>query len=116
MPMLDQVKMLLGITDTGKDGLLTYIGNLVNGMAMQYCRLSVRPDDFDTVLPPMVAERYRANGWGQECTPQTVESISEGNVSVHFAKLRNVPENFIISNELTDGEKTVLQPYRKLWP
>lgn len=108
--------MLLGLTDTSKDALLTYIGNLVTGMAMKYCHLTVRPDDFDTVLAPMVVERYRANGWGQEATPQVVESITEGNESVHFMKMRNNPENFILSNELTDGEKTALQPFRKLWP
>ena len=89
--------MLLGITDTSKDNLLTYIGDLVTGMAMKYCRLTVQPDDFETVLAPMAAERYRANGYGQEAAPQIVESISEGNESVHFMKLRNAPENYILS-------------------
>lgn len=116
MELIDNVKMLLGITDSSKDELLTYLGNLVTGMANKYCKAAVAPDDFSTVLAPMVAERYRANGYGQEASPQIVESISEGNESVHFMKLRNAPENYILSNELTDGEKSVLQPYRKLWP
>ena len=116
MTLLENAKMLLGITGTTKDGLLTYIGNLVNSMAVKYCRLAAAPDDFDMVLAPMVAERYRENGWGQEEAPQTVSGVTVGNETVSFAKLRNVPENFIISNELTDGEKSALQPYRKLWP
>lgn len=108
--------MLLGITDSGKDALLNYVGDLVTRMALKYCRLVAAPDDFSTVLAPMVVERYRANSWGQEAAPQSVESVQEGDVSVHFMKLRNNPENFILSNELTDGEKSQLAPYRKLWP
>ena len=115
MALLDQSKLLLGLTDDSKDNLLTYIGNVVNSMAMKYCRVAVAPDDFEIVLAPMVVERYRANGWGQEEAPQTVESVSDGNEKVSFVKLRNVPENFIISNELTAGEKSALQPYRKAW-
>ena len=107
--------MLLGITDTGKDDMLTYIGNLVTGMATRYCKLKVTPDDFVTGLAPMVVERYRANGYGQEASPQTVSSITEDKETVSFVKLRSVPENFIISNELTDGEKKMLTPFRKLW-
>ena len=107
--------MLLGISDDSKDNLLTYIGNLVTGMAMRYCRVTVQPDEFEVVLAPMIAERYRVNGWGQESIPQTVASVTAGNETVQFVKLRNVPENFIISNELTPGEKTALQPFRKLW-
>lgn len=116
MGLLDESKMLLGITDTSKDNFLTYIGNLVSGMAMRYCKLPLVPDEMADVLASMVAERYRANGYGQDATPQIVESISEGQETVRFMKLRNAPENFILSNELTDGEKSMLQPFRKLWP
>lgn len=116
MALLDNTKMLLGITDDSKDNQLTYIGNLVTGMAMRYCKLKVMPDDFSTVLAPMVVERYRANGYGQESAPQTVSGITVGNETVSFAKLRNTPQDFIISNELTAGEKTMLTPFRKLWP
>lgn len=116
MALLDDVKMLLGITDGSQDNLVTYIGNLVSGAAMRYCKLSVMPDDMETVLAGMVAERFRANQYGQSSTPQIVESIRDGEEELRFMKLRNAPENFILDNSLTDGEKSMLQPWRKLWP
>lgn len=116
MDLLTQVKTLLGITDDSKNGVLTYIVNLVTGLALRYCRLTAATDELNTVLTGMVVERYRANGYGQEAIPQQVSSITEGNETVSFMKARNVPENFILSNELTDGEKSMLVPFRKLWP
>lgn len=116
MVLLDDAKMLLGIADASQDSLITYLDNVVSGMAMRYCRLSVMPDEMMDVLAGMVAERYRANQYGQSNTPQIVESITDGDESVRFMKLRNAPENFILDNSLTDGEKSMLQPWRKLWP
>lgn len=115
LDLLTQVKILLGITDTSQDGILTYICNFVTGLALRYCKLTVATDDINFVLAGMVTERYRANGYGQQASPQIVESITTGKETVHFMKLRNAPENFILSNELTDGEKTMLTSFRKLW-
>jgi hypothetical protein len=118
LDLLTQVKILLGIAtdDTSQDGILTYICNFVTGLALRYCKLTVATDDINFVLAGMVTERYRANGYGQQASPQIVESITTGKETVHFMKLRNAPENFILSNELTDGEKTMLTSFRKLWP
>lgn len=116
MALTDDVKMLLGITDSSKDNIITYIGNLVSGMALRYTKLPAATSDMETVLASMVAERFRANGYGQEATPQVVESVREGDVDVRFMKLRNAPENYILDNELTDGEKSMLRRFRKLWP
>lgn len=109
--------MLLGIadTDTSKDSILNHIISLVKGLALRYCRLDTETDELDTVLSEMAAVRYRVNGFGSENLPQRVSEVSEGSVDIHFEHLSNEPLPFIPSNELTDGEKAMLSPFRKLW-
>ena len=117
MDLFTQVKILLGIavSDTSQDGIINYLVSYVTGLALRYCRLTASNSDIDTTLAPMIIERYRINGYGQEAAPQIVESVSEGNTSVHFRNPRNAPQSFVLSSELTAGEKTMLTPFRKLW-
>ena len=114
--MIDQVKLLLGIADGSKDGILQYTCDFVTGLALRYCRLTTVPDDMALALASMAAERYRANGYGQDQTPQQMASVAVGDETVTFQKPRNVPQSYILSSELTDGEKSMLRPWRKLWP
>jgi hypothetical protein len=116
MALLDDAKKLLGISDISRDDMLTYIGDLVSGQAQRYCCVPAAPDEMEPVLVSMVVERYRAAGYGQEQTPQQVSSVTVGNEAVSFQKPRNVPQSYILSSELTDGEKSMLRPWRKLWP
>lgn len=117
MELITQVKILLGIadTDTSKDEILNHIIPLVEGLALRYCRLDAATADLDTVLAEMAVGRYRVNGFGGESLPQRVSEVSEGNVSIHFEHMSNAALPFILSNELTDGEKNMLRPFRKLW-
>ncbi len=112
MDPLKQVKMLLGIADadTDKDDLLTYVGNVVTVEVKGYCRVAVISDELQSVITDMVVDRYRARGYGQQDTPQTVSSITEGNVTV---QLKTALSNATM--ELTDAEKKRLTPFRKLW-
>lgn len=117
MELLSQVKILLGIadTDTSKDDILNHVISLVEGLALRYCRLDAATADLDTVLADMAVGRYRVNGYGGESLPQRISEVSEGNVDIHFEHMSNAPMPYIPSNELTDGEKTMLKPFRKLW-
>lgn len=108
---ITNVKTLLGITDTSKDDLLTYIGNVVTTDVKAYCRIPVITDDLQLVINDMVVDRYRARGYGQEEAPKTLSSISEGDVTMQFKTTQYSP-----TMELTDAEKKRLVPYRKLWP
>lgn len=106
------IKKLLDIAedDTGKDDLLTYIGNVVSAEVKAYCRIPEISDDLQLIINDMVVDRYRARGYGQSNAPQTLTSISEGDVSMQFDTVQYNP-----TMELTDAEKKRLAPYRKLW-
>lgn len=110
MDLEAQVKLLLGITDTSKDGIIVYLISLVSGLALRYCKLSASTADLNTVLAGMIVERYRASQYGQDQMPKQVQSIREDDTQVNYA-VRSM-----LTNELTDGEKAMLTPFRKMWP
>lgn len=111
MAFLDDTKMMLGITGTDKDSLLTYLNTVVTSDVKSYCHISAIPDDLQLIINDMVVDRYRARGYGQQDAPQTVASITEGHIKV---ELKTTQYNATM--ELTDTEKTRLVPFRKLWP
>jgi hypothetical protein len=107
---ITNIKTLLGITDTDNDSILSHIGDVVTAEVKAYCRIPTIADDLQLIINDMVIDRYRARGYGQETAPQTLKSISEGDVSMQFDTVQYNP-----TMELTDAEKKRLAPYRKLW-
>ena len=112
MTLLEQVKLLLGITDTEKDALLSVLCDTVTAQVKTYCRLSnVSGAGLQGLMADMVVNRYRACGYGQEAEPKVVSSISEGDTSLSYKTTQSAA-----SVELTEDDWQALSPYRKLWP
>lgn len=112
MTLLEQIKTLLGITNTDKDSLLALLCGNVTAQVKTYCRLSdVSDTGLQGIMADMVVTRYRARGYGQEAAPEVLSGLSEGDVSVTFK-----PVQYDATGNLTDAEKTALSQYRKLWP
>jgi hypothetical protein len=109
--MLDQIKLLLGISDDSKDGILNYLINAVTVLVKKYCHLSdVSSTNLQNIIIDFIVDRYRSKQYGKSDAPQIVSSISEGDTKVSFNTVQ-----YSISNALTDDEKKILIPYRKLW-
>lgn len=94
--MLTQVKLLLGVTDTSKDALLTLLIEQCSDEAVAYCNLLEYDEKLDRIVVKMVIQTYNRLG-------------SEGVAAQSFS---GVSESFI--DGYTLDIKTALNRYRKL--
>lgn len=62
MAMLDDVKLLLGRTDTAKDSLITLLINQVNDEVKAYCNITEIPDGLNNTITQIVVTRYNRLG------------------------------------------------------
>ena len=77
--ILDAVKLLLGIKDNDKDGvLMLLIEDTVNSV-LAYCRIDVLPRQIVSFIPTLTVKRYTANQNGG------VKSVTEGERKVEYS-------------------------------
>lgn len=81
---MEQLKLLLGITDNKQDALLNLVLEEARDYILVYCRRATLPPRLEGLIPRMAAALYRFNGYGQTDIPQTVKSVSQGNRSVSY--------------------------------
>lgn len=111
MTLLEQVKLLLGITGTDSDALLSLLCDTVSAQVISYCRAADLSDaGLQGAAADIAVNRYRARGYGNTERPKTVSGISEGDVSVSYKT-----DLYSASGVLTADECAALAPYRKLW-
>jgi hypothetical protein len=111
MTLLEQVKLLLGITGGSKDTLLALLCDNVTAQVKTYCRISdVTNEGLQGIMADTVVNRYRARVYGREAAPKVLSGISEGDVSFTYKTMQ-----YDMTGELTDTEKKALSQYRKLW-
>lgn len=112
MTLLEQVKLLLGITDAEKDALLSLLCDTVTAQVKAYCRITdVTNTGLQSVVADMVVNRYRSRGYGKTDNPRTVTAVTEGDTKLEF-----VATNYASAGTLTDNECAALSQHRKLWP
>lgn len=74
--MLEQIKELLGIADTSKDGLINYHINTVSKRIINYCNIIEVPVELEYVVIEIVVKRM---------TKETgVKSVTRGDVKVEY--------------------------------
>lgn len=88
--------MLLGITDSVQDGLLSFLLEDAENLILGYCKIKAIPTQLESLVPVIAADMYRAKGYGREASPEDVKSISEGERSVSYDSKRP-SENFLAS-------------------
>lgn len=111
MTLLEQVKLLLGITNTERDALLSLLCDTVTAQVKTYCRITdVSNTGLQGIMADMVVSHYRSQEYGQEAAPKVVSSISEGDTSISYKTAQPT-----VSGELTDDDRRALAQYRKLW-
>lgn len=75
-----KTKLLLGIQDESKDGILEFIYTDCVNLILGYCRIETLPEKLESLVPAMMAKSYRINGYGAE-THKVVASITQGSRS-----------------------------------
>lgn len=105
--MLENVKMLLGIKDDSKDTLLSFLIDDCISLILAYCRIEFLPQQLKSLVPMIVADMYRAKGYGAEEAPQTIKSVTEGSRSETYDT--NTPNEDILASY-----SKRLEPYRNI--
>lgn len=87
--MLENIKMLLGITVTSKDALINYWIDYYAKMVLKYCHLSYLDGDLQSIVEQMVVARLGGlaldkNTGAAEQTPQGVKSIARGDYAIVY--------------------------------
>lgn len=101
--ILKNVKMLLGIDGTEKDGILNFIIEDAVSAVLAHCRLEFLPEALTGIVAQMAAKGYRLNGYGSEDVPTDIKSVSEGDRSISFEKRSG--------NGIIDDYKARLAPF-----
>lgn len=106
---MEQLKLLLGITDETQDALLALILEEARDYILVYCRRETFPPQLESLVPRMAAALYRHNGYGQAEIPQTVKSVSQGNRSVSY-EVQSAAEVFERFHKLLNPYRRALTP------
>lgn len=94
--MLENIKLLLGISDNSKDGLITYLINITQQKVLNYCGMPELPAELENVVVELVIQRYNQIG-------------SEGLQSESYSGIR---QDWL--NDFTPEIKAQLSRYRKV--
>ena len=81
---LETAKMLLGIEGDCRDNLLSFLIEDNINLILNYCRISDFPQELESLLPVMTADRYRRASYGQEKADKVVKSETQGSVSKRY--------------------------------
>lgn len=83
---LSELKLLLGIGSTDKDGLLTFTLQTVEDQVLSYINQETLPGGLERPLVLMSASYWKGAALGsEEAASGPVASVSRGNVSTSFA-------------------------------
>ncbi len=110
--MLEKLKLLLGITDNARDSILQFTLDDVAETVKNYCNIDSIPDGLSNAVVKMAVDIYRNEQFGDESSPQTVKSISEGDTSTSFESVVNSDSNY--AESLLKDYKKQLNRYRKV--
>ena len=81
---LEPAKMLLGIEGDCRDNLLSFLIEDNINLILNYCRITDFPQELESLLPVMTADRYRRASYGQEIADKVVKSETQGSVSKSY--------------------------------
>ena len=117
---LEQLKALLGISDTEQDGMLRFVIETTEAMILSYINHDELPVQLEKVLLMMCASYYKAAGLGTvQAAAGAIASVKRGDVQTSFAVAAGTSasaQTFDLGADGNDffGWRTVLNEYRKL--
>ena len=106
--MLDEIKLIVGISDNSKDNLIDYYINSITNDVKNYCNLSTIPSQLEMFVKKKVVSilRYELNEY------KGIKSISEGDTKLEVAIENNGAESLVYS--LNDNNRKELRNFRKV--
>ncbi|KXG78282.1 phage head-tail connector protein [Thermotalea metallivorans] len=110
MSQLDQLKLLLGITDSLKDAILQFVLDRAESAVKNYCNIIEIPSGLNDVILAIAIKLYRIENLGSEEHGSTVKSITVGDTTTSFESNASKDR----TRELLNGFETDLAPFRKV--
>lgn len=106
--MLDEIKLIVGISDNYKDTLIDYHINSITNDVKNYCNLSAIPSQLETFVKKKVVSilKYELNEY------KGIKSIFEGDTKLEVAIENNGAESLVYS--LNDNDRKELRNFRKV--
>lgn len=106
--MKEEIKLVLGISDNSKDGLIDYYIKSVTNDVKNYCNLNSIPEWLEMFIQKKVISilKYEFNAH------KGIKSILEGDTKLEFAIEGNGEESKIYS--LNDNDRKELRNFRKI--
>lgn len=99
MPSLDNVKILLGITDNSQDALLNLYLSRATNFVKNYCNIDEIPSSLDEVIEDIAVIRYRLHG------VEGVKSETKGSLSETY--IESLPTDVI--NQLNCHRRVIFR-------
>lgn len=115
--MLDNIKMLLGITDTSKDTIINYWIDYYTKMILKYCHIDALNTDLESIIEQIVVERMGGVGsasGGSETIPAGVKSITRGDYSITYKDTTVDKANSISLDQYAIAHQGNLNLWRRL--
>ena len=106
---LNRLKLILGISDTTQDALLTFVIETMEEQVLSYIGHETLPIELERTLVQMTAEQWRIGSAGHsEQSTGAVTSVKRGDVTTAFATpVHSNSDGFY-------GYRTTLNAHRKL--
>ncbi len=82
--ILENAKMLLGISDGNSDALLSFLIKDTEEAVMAHCRITIVPYQLHGLIANIVSDIYRDRGYGNPSDNRSVRSVTEGERRVEF--------------------------------
>jgi len=110
MNQIEQLKLLLGITDSNKDIILEFVISRVEDSIKNYCNLEYVPAELNNIVLSMAMEIYRIENFGSEETGKTVKTIAVGDTTTTFET--NINKEVV--QGLLKDYKLQIDPFRRV--
>ena len=110
--MLENIKLLLNITDDKHDNIILLYLSKVEAMVLDYCNVSELSKGLESFVEDKVVSIMKPIVTGGTQNTGEIKSISRGDTKIDY----NVGEAITTSSStssLTDADKLALKPYTK---
>ena len=103
---LSKAKMLLGLLDESKDEILSFLIEDTINLVLGFCRIPELPEALESLIPIMVADRFRITDYGKAEADTVLKSVTQGSKSESYGNRTD-----IFSSHFLNDYKLRLAPF-----